>query len=316
MIKRDSMKLFLIFIVSSTLWSTVIAPKKSIGTSTPVLDMVVREGKIWASTDGGDILQIDVLGKILNKISLKPFINSWGEKTIPKAMSLDISPDGKISVVASEEGKLYLIRGREMKISSYQTRSIIKKVAFISNTQVILALISNEIVWFDLVANKVIATLSGGTSPLSDMALSSDRKIAMIGGEAGVVTLIDTVKMKIIRQISGGNVDNIYKLDTQNGYIVTAGQDRRAIVYTVDGKHYVRYNGSFLIYSASLSPRANRMAAAMDEQNAISIFDTHSHQRIALAQGHNATLNRIVFIDEKRFVSCADENKILYWELP
>lgn len=310
------MKLFLIFIVSSTLWSTVIAPKKSIGTSTPVLDMVVREGKIWASTDGGDILQIDVLGKILNKISLKPFINSWGEKTIPKAMSLDISPDGKISVVASEEGKLYLIRGREMKISSYQTRSIIKKVAFISNTQVILALISNEIVWFDLVANKVIATLSGGTSPLSDMALSSDRKIAMIGGEAGVVTLIDTVKMKIIRQISGGNVDNIYKLDTQNGYIVTAGQDRRAIVYTVDGKHYVRYNGSFLIYSASLSPRANRMAAAMDEQNAISIFDTHSHQRIALAQGHNATLNRIVFIDEKRFVSCADENKILYWELP
>jgi len=278
--------------------------------------MVVREGKIWASTDGGDILQIDVLGKILNKISLKPFINSWGEKTIPKAMSLDISPDGKISVVASEEGKLYLIRGREMKISSYQTRSIIKKVAFISNTQVILALISNEIVWFDLVANKVIATLSGGTSPLSDMALSSDRKIAMIGGEAGVVTLIDTVKMKIIRQISGGNVDNIYKLDTQNGYIVTAGQDRRAIVYTVDGKHYVRYNGSFLIYSASLSPRANRMAAAMDEQNAISIFDTHSHQRIALAQGHNATLNRIVFIDEKRFVSCADENKILYWELP
>jgi WD40 repeat protein len=310
------MKLFLIFIVSSTLWSTVIAPKKSIGTSTPVLDMVVREGKIWASTDGGDILQIDVRGKILNKISLKPFINSWGEKTIPKAMSLDISPDGKISVVASEEGKLYLIRGREMKISSYQTRSIIKKVAFISNTQVILALISNEIVWFDLVANKVIATLSGGTSPLSDMALSSDRKIAMIGGEAGVVTLIDTVKMKIIRQISGGNVDNIYKLDTQNGYIVTAGQDRRAIVYTVDGKHYVRYNGSFLIYSASLSPRANRMAAAMDEQNAISIFDTHSHQRIALAQGHNATLNRIVFIDEKRFVSCADENKILYWELP
>ena len=310
------MKLFLIFIVSSTLWSTVIAPKKSIGTSTPVLDMVVREGKIWASTDGGDILQIDVRGKILNKISLKPFINSWGEKTIPKAMSLDISPDGKISVVASEEGKLYLIRGREMKISSYQTRSIIKKVAFISNTQVILALISNEIVWFDLVANKVIATLSGGTSPLSDMALSSDRKIAMIGGEAGVVTLIDTVKMKIIRQISGGNVDNIYKLDTQNGYIVTAGQDRRAIVYTVDGKHYVRYNGSFLIYSASLSPRANRMAAAMDEQNAISIFDTHSHQRIALAQGHNATLNSIVFIDEKRFVSCADENKILYWELP
>lgn len=310
------MKLILIFIVSSTLWSTVIVPKKSIGTSTPVLDMVIREGKIWASTDGGDILQIDVRGKILNKISLKPFINSWGEKTIPKAMSLDISPDGKISVVASEEGKLYLIRGREMKISSYQTRSIIKKVAFISNTQVILALISNEIVWFDLVANKVIATLSGGTSPLSDMALSSDHKIAMIGGEAGVVTLIDTVKMKIIRQISGGNVDNIYKLDTQNGYIVTAGQDRRAIVYTADGKHYVRYNGSFLIYSASLSPSANRMAAAMDEQNAISIFDTHSHHRIALAQGHNATLNRIVFIDEKRFVSCADENKILYWELP
>jgi len=247
---------------------------------------------------------------------LKRSANAWGETSVPKAMSIDLSPDSKTVAVASEEGKLYTIAGNEIKATSYQTPSVIKKIAFVSDTRIMIALLSNEIVWFDITSNKVIATLIGGTSPLSDMAVSRDRKYAVIGGEAGVISLIDTAKMKVIRRIQGGNVDNIYKLDLQNGYVVTAGQDRRAIIYTIDGRQYVRYNGSFLIYSAALSPDASRMAAAMDEQNVISIFNTRTRERIAQARLHNSTLNRIVFSDRRHFVSCADENKILYWELP
>lgn len=203
-----------------------------------------------------------------------------------------------------------------MTKTSFPTKSVVKKIALLSDTQVMVALLSNEVVFFDLKTNKILKTISGGTSPLSDMALSSNHQVAAIAGEAGIVSLIDTNHATIIKQLKGGNVDNIYKIDLQNGSLITAGQDRRAIIYTLDGKSYLRFDGTFLIYTAALSPSAGRAAVTLDEQNIITIFDTAKRQKIATAKGHNATLNRIIFMDENRFVSCADENKILFWELP
>lgn len=309
------MKLLLIVLSALTLWGGSIAPKVSIKTTSPVLDFVVRDF-IWAGTDGGEILKIGLNGKVVSTQRLDSVKNSWGESVVPKVMSLDLSPDQKTLAVATEEGKIILLKEGKKLSTSFHTYSVIKKISYVSESKLLITLLSNEIIWFDLHSDKTLKSISAGTSPLTDMSISKDRKLAAVTGEAGIVTLIDTQSMKILRNIQGGNVDNVYKLDMQNGFIVTAGQDRRAIIYTIDGKRYVRYNGSFLIYSVALSPSAARMAAAMDEYNVISVFDTADRTKITSAKGHGATLNRIVFIDEKRFISCADENKILIWELP
>jgi WD40 repeat protein len=311
------MKYLLLGIVLSVyIWGAVITPKLSITTSSPVLDFVLEGKNIWAGTANGEVLHINTKGKILSKILLPPIVDSWGEKGAQKILSIDVAPDGKTLVLAGEDGWLYLVKEGKPVKTSFSTKTVVKKIGFITQTRVIISLLSNEVVFFDLQTDKVIKTLSGGTSPLSDMALSTDKKIAIIAGEAGVVSVIDTGIMKIIRRIQGGNVDNIYKLDLQNAHIITAGQDRRAILYTLDGKSYTRFEGTFLIYAAALSPKAERMAASMDEENLITVYDTIKRQKIATAKGHSATLNRILFVDEKRFVSCADENKILFWELP
>ncbi|MFZ2888907.1 WD40 repeat domain-containing protein [Sulfuricurvum sp.] len=307
--------LFTLFF-SLTLYAGVISPKVSVKTSSAVLDFIVRGGDIWAGTANGEALRITSKGKIISTTALPVMEDSWGEKIKQKIMSIDLSSDTKTLIVAGEDGWLYTIREGKITKTVYSTKTVVKKIAFISDTKVMLALLSNEVVFFDLKTNRVVKTLSGGTSPLSDMALSKDKKTALIAGEAGIVSVIDTGLMKITRRIQGGNVDNIYKVDIQNNRVLTAGQDRRAILYTLDGKSYIRFNGSFLIYTAALSPSAGVMAATMDEENLISVFDTHKRQKIATAKGHSATLNRIIFIDEKRFVSCADENKILVWELP
>jgi len=301
---------------SLTLYAGVIFPKVSVKTSSPVLDFVVRGGDIWAGTANGEALQITAKGKIISKKMLPTIEDSWGKKIKQKIMSIDLSLDTKTLIVAGEDGWLYTIREGKITKTTYSTKTVVKKIAFISDTKVMLALLSNEVVFFDLKTNRIMKTLSGGTSPLSDMALSTDKKTAVIVGEAGIVSVINTAAMKITRRIQGGNVDNIYKVDIQNNRVLTAGQDRRAILYTLDGKSYSRFDGSFLIYTVALSPSAGVMAAAMDEENLISVFDTIKRQKIFTAKGHSATLNRIVFINEKRFVSCADENKILFWELP
>jgi len=305
-----------LFVTVMSLYSGVISPYLSVKTSSPILDFVIHDGMVWAGSANGEALRINAKGKIEFKIQLPLNVDAWGEKAVQKVMSIDVSSDGKTLVLAGEDGSLYSVRDQKVHKSSFSTKTVIKKIAFVSQTKVLLALLSNEVVFFDLAANKIVKTLSGGTSPLSDMAISADKKTAIIAGEAGVVSVIDTASMKIVRTIRGGNVDNVYKVDFQNGYVVTAGQDRRAIVYTIDGKSYVRYNGTFLIYTVALSPSAFYMAASMDEENLISVYDTRKRQKIATAKGHSATLNRIAFMNEKRFVSCADENKILFWELP
>lgn len=308
--------LVLLWFVVAYGWGGVITPSVSVKTSSPVLDFIVRGTTVWAATAGGEALEIDARGKVRSKVALAPITNYWGEKTAPKIMSIDLSPDGKTLVMAAEDGYLYSARNAKALKTAFSTKSVVKKVAFISNTKVMIALLSNEIVFFDLASNKTIKTLSGGTSPLSDMALSKDRQTAAIAGEAGIVSLIDTRSGRIVKHLSGGNVDNIYKLDFQNSRIITAGQDRRAIIYTAAGAIAGRYDGTFLIYSAALSPSAARAAVVFDEQNTITLIDTAKRRTIALAKGHGATLNRIVFVNEKRFVSCADENKILFWEIP
>ncbi len=311
------MKSFLfVLYFSLTLYAGVIFPKVSVKTSSPVLDFVVRGGDIWAGTANGEALQITAKGKIISKKMLPTIEDSWGKKIKQKIMSIDLSLDTKTLIVAGEDGWLYTIREGKITKTTYSTKTVVKKIAFISDTKVMLALLSNEVVFFDLKTNRIMKTLSGGTSPLSDMALSTYKKTAVIVGEAGIVSVINTAAMKITRRIQGGNVDNIYKVDLQNNRVLTAGQDRRAILYTLDGKSYSRFDGSFLIYTVALSPSAGVMAAAMDEENLISVFDTIKRQKFFTAKGHSATLNRIAFIDEKRFVSCADENKILFWELP
>lgn len=305
-----------IILVSLNVIAGVITPKISVKTSAPVVDFVIYKDTVWAGTANGEVLQISTKGKLLSKVTLQPLVNYWGEKVAQRVMSLDVASDGKTVILAAEDGFLYLIREGQMTKTSFSTKSVVKKIALLSDTQVMVALLSNEVVFFDLKTNKILKTINGGTSPLSDMALSSDHKIAAIAGEAGIVSLIDTNRATIIKQLKGGNVDNIYKIDLQNGSLITAGQDRRAIIYTLDGKSYLRFDGTFLIYTVALSPSAGRAAVTLDEQNIITIFDTAKRQKIATAKGHNATLNRIVFMDENRFVSCADENKILFWELP
>lgn len=311
------MKIFIfILVLLSALQGGMIAPKLSVKTSAPVLDFIVRDGKVVAGTANGEILEIGMNAKVSSLIRLEPLTNYWGEKTPQKIMSVDRSPDGKTLAFAAEDGYLYTARAKKVQKSSFVTRTVVKKIAFVTDSLLMVALLSNEVVFFDLNGNKSIKTLSAGTSPLSDMSLSKDRKIAAIAGEAGIVTLIDTAKMAVTKHLKGGNVDNIYKIDLQNGRIITAGQDRRVIVYTLENRIIARFDGTFLIYSAALSPSGERGAAVMDEENRITVLDIPNRRRVAVASGHTATLNRIVFVDEKRFVSCADENKILFWELP
>ncbi|MDO9208649.1 MAG: hypothetical protein Q7T91_10415, partial [Sulfuricurvum sp.] len=144
----------------------IITPKISVKTSAPVVDFVIYNNTVWAGTANGEVLQISTKGKILSKVTLKPLVNSWGEKVAQRVMSLDVTSDGKTVIAAAEDGFLYTIYEDKVSKTSFSTKSVVKKVVLLSDTRVIVALLSNEVVFFDLKANKILKTISGGTSPL------------------------------------------------------------------------------------------------------------------------------------------------------
>jgi WD40 repeat protein len=307
--------LLIILIASNLLSAPVIKPSLSIKLSNSTVDMVFRKGNLYASLANGEVVSINTNGNVSKKSTLPKKQSSIGGLTTQKACSVDLSNDGKTIAIAGEDGSIYLQSSGRLTKSTFSSKAVIRKILFAADDTLVVALLSSEIVKFDITKNKVVATISIGTSSLSDMSISGDKNTMYVATEAGNVTVIDTKSLKIIGKYQGGNVDNIYKLDTQGQLTLTAGQDRRAILYNKNGKILHRWNGSFLIYAAGLSPSGKTAVLALDENNHITIVNTASGETEYIGKAHNATLNRVVFINENTFASCADENKIFIWRI-
>ena len=129
------------------------------------------------------------------------------------------------------------------------------------------------------------------------------------------MSVIDVKSGKILKELKGQNVDNVYRVDFKNGMVSGAGQDQRGSLYDVKSGKGEYIKGSFLIYSTALSPSASKVAFAMDEKNNISIFNTMTKSKTALLKGQKSTLNVIIFKDENRLYSASDDNTVMVWDL-
>lgn len=305
--------LWIMFAFSLVL-ATDLKLKLRLRTPAPVYDLAYHDHTLYACDAQGHIFAFSPTGKKIKSWQLPKRVDFYGEKNFQKAMTLTLSPSGKTIAVAGEDGRVYLIRNHQPTPTHFFTSSVIRRLAFVDENLLLVATISHEVSLIDLATQKTVKTTYLNTSPLSDMAISRERDLAATAGEAGIVILFNPRTLAIVGKLQGGNVDNIYKIDMQAKYIVTAGQDRRVILYRPN-RTYSRYDGSFLVYAAALSPDAKYIIAALDEENRLYLIDTASGKHITKKEGHSATLNRILFLDHHHIASCADENSILLWEI-
>jgi len=282
-------------------------------------EIMINDGKLYSATASGiiDIFNIKTK-KIIKKINLPKIKDFMGDNIDPKIYSIDIFGKNILVLSQGEQGYSNLSLYKDDKIHSVIKVSdslAIAKAKFLNKDTAILALLSSEIISLNIHTKKQNWHVQVSGAKFSDFVLNEKKSEVVVADESGALKICDTSNGKIIKTLQGQNLDNVFQVDYKNGIIITAGQDRRAVVYAVkfNSAYYKKTN--FLIYSAGLSPSGKLAGYASDENNNITVFNTITQKNIGLYGGNRMTLTNIVFYGEKQFFSSSDDKNINLYKL-
>lgn len=310
-----------IFILVVNIQAQVIKPYDYIEASGNVIDIVLSDKILVLATDGGTVESYDINTKEqLTKIEFPKIKDFMGDEIYPKVFATDYLKASKkyLAVVQGNSGarELFVIKdGIKTKLISEKEKLFISKAKFIDENRIVVALLSNEYILFDIKEKKKIYRLHVSYSHFSDFKLNEDKSILAGSSESGEITLLNIESGKIIKTLKGANVDNVYKVDIKKGKVLAAGQDRRGVVYDIDTLSYTRFDASFIIYAGALSEDGKKAAFAFTEDNDIVIFDVFSEKKEYTLKGQKSTLNSIVFVDSNTLVSGSDDKLVMIWKL-
>ncbi|MGB5792198.1 MAG: WD40 repeat domain-containing protein, partial [Poseidonibacter sp.] len=137
----------------------------------------------------------------------------------------------------------------------------------------------------------------------------------VIADESGIINMLDLKSFNVIKKFEKQNLDNVFQVDLKNNIILTAGQDRRAVVYNIKRNTAYYKTTTFLIYSAGLSPSGKLGAIAYNENNEISIFNTKTKKDLHILKDNQTTITNIIFISENEILVSSDDNRINYYKI-
>lgn len=314
-------KLFILILsVTCLLASSVVTPVQQIKVNGVAKDMVLRDNTLIVATDNGVVQVYDYEAKVFSKIITLPKVKDFIGDLVP-ARIFSVDKLASRYVLLSDSGKggyanLWLHENNtSTQVLMHTDKIAAIKARFVNKEHVLLGLLSNEAVLFDIKNKKELFRVQLSESKFSDFALNEDKTQAVFACESGVLNVIDTKTGKILKELKSVNVDNVYKVDFKQGIVSGAGQDRRGALYDVSMGSGTYVQGSFLIYATGLSPSSKRVAFAMDEKNNISIYNRSSKSLIAKLQGQKSTLNTIIFKDENILFSSSDDATVMMWKL-
>ena len=317
------MKIFLILctILLSFGWGVEnYSPVQEIKLDGIAKDMVLRGNNLIIGTDKSSLQVYNYVKKKFVKRITVPTIKDFMGDTIPARISSVDYMDGRY-LLLSDSGKggyadLRIHENNETySIFSAKDKRAIIKARFIDKKHILLGYLGNDVSLLDLDSKKEIYRKQLSESKFSDFALNKDRTMAAFACESGEITVLEPKTGKIIRRLSGINLDNVYKVDIKNGYVSGAGQDRRASWYEIATGKGGYFKATFLVYATGLSPSAKRVAYAMDEKNNITVYNLQQKLPIALLKGQKSTLNAILFKDENTLFSASDDTTVMMWKI-
>ena len=304
----------------NTISGQEVHPLYKIKTSGAITDFVFNDPLIILSTDAGTIETYNVIsGKREDFMQLPVMKDFMGDPVPTKIFSIDKISQKILSVTQGVHGFRNVIifeNGQQEEIiNAEKDKMMIKKARWVSGNTILLGLMSNDLILFDVTQKLTICELNISPYTFSDFSLTEDKQYAFTADESGIVHKIDVNNCEARQDYSGINVDNIYQIAYKSGIVITAGQDRRVGVYnTITGGDYFLQE-NFLVYSIGLSSDGSIGAYSASEENNISVFMTESRNEICILKGHQSVITRMEFIDKQTLATVADDHFLMIWKI-
>lgn len=308
------------FLCASMMLASVLSPLHKIEAGGIVQNIALVQNEIIVGTSAGtlDVYSAHDAHKVFG-YTFEKIKDFTGDEVAPKVFSVDALKGRFIAVVQASNGarELYSVsKGKAERIIAADKNWFIAKARFVDERHVLIALLSNEVILWDMAEGKALYQYQVNPSHFSDFALNDTKTLVALSCESGEISIADVRTGKITKVLKGGNVDNVYKVDFKKSAVSCAGQDRRGIVYELNSGAYERYDGSFLIYAGALSPSEALVAFASNEENDIVVFHRATKAKHHILKGQKSTLNTIIFASEKELISSSDDATIMIWRLP
>jgi len=240
-----------------------------------------------------------------------------GEDIDSKIYSIDVLGD-KVLILSQDNGgyrRVHIFQNNKItEVVSKDDRLYIAKAKFIDKNHILLGLLSNVLINYEIGSKKHIWEFQATESKFSNFVLNKDRTFAISTDESGDLQMIDLKKGKIIKSFTGLNVDNVFQVDWKKDIIATAGQDRRCAVFNAKTQKGYYKSASFLIYSVGISPSSKFIGYANTEDNDVTVFNSQTKEDIVVLIKNKANISNIKFLNDKEvFVGC-DVNEINYYK--
>jgi len=310
--------IFLLLLYTAISATTVdMKPKYTLKATGGVQDMVYSKSKLYAATDNGTVEIFNIKNrKKIKSIKIPKIKDFMGDDIASKIYSVDICHDSIVFVSQGAKGyrQLWLYKdNKNVEIIGIDKHLLARKALFVDDNRIIIGLLSNQILLYDIKKGDFIYNVQVSSSSFSDFVLSEDKKRVFVADESGIIREIDTSNGKEIRVVGEKNLDKVYQIDYKNGTLLTAGQDRKSVVYLKYSNY--EFSFSFLLYSCGLSPDAKYGAVAYNENNDVIVFDISTKTKKYNLVGQDATLTKILFINNKELFTSSDSKNINFWKL-
>lgn len=283
-----------------------------------VNDFVIDNSKMYVANDEGSVEIFDLATqKLTDEIFIEPIFTAKQTWQNSKVLSVD-RQNGKTLIVSNDVGPFrnaWIHDGTTLKnIITPEKKLSIQEARFLDNNSLILGTLGYELTLFNMGDSYKQYTVQPEQSSFSDLVVSEDKKTMVSASESGQVILSDTKTGKTIKEFKPLNLDKIFQLAYKNDVVITAGQDRKIVVYNKNEKpYYLRSN--FLVYSVALSPSGKIGIYSSNTDNDLQLFSTSNGKKSHTLKGHYAIPTTIKFYDEKSLFSAGYENKIFYWRI-
>ena len=319
--KGSKLKILIIItlILSSIYAANIKQPISQFSSSGAVVDLVLYKDLLYSATDAScvDIFNINTK-KIVDKITVDKITDFMGDIIDSKVYSVDIFDEKVLILSQAKKGyrRVHISTNDKLElVIPFSHKLYIAKAKFIDKNTILLALLSNEIISYDIINKKENWRIQISQSKFSNFVLNENKNEVIIADESGDLKILNTKNGSLIKKLTGQNLDNVFQVDYKNSIVATAGQDRRVVIYNTNSSTAYYKTSPFLIYSVGLSPSGKIAAYSSDENNNVSVFKTNTKSILGKFGGNKMTLTNIVFINENEFLVSSDDNTINMYKI-